>query len=88
MSRREVRAVQAQWSAQPAGNGSNNDENEEKDAMLRRVIRDMNSNNDNTLDGERKLGWWNGGSHFGKHNADPYAIPTGLADAGGTYYGE
>jgi hypothetical protein len=93
MSRREVRAVQARWSAQPAGNSSNDDDgNKEKDAMLRRVIRDMNDNNDNALDEagrrERKLGWWNGGSRFGKHNADPYAIPTGLADAGGTYYGE
>jgi hypothetical protein len=59
--------------------------------MLRRVIQDMKSNNDNdntVLDeaGRRKLAWWNGG--FGKHNGDPYAIPTGLADASKTYYGE
>jgi len=57
--------------SQPASNSSNNDDNKEKDAMLRRVMQDMNSNNDydNTLDEagrrERKLGWWNGGSHFG-----------------------
>lgn len=93
MSHEELLAVQAQWSAaQPTHSNSSsntNNDNKEQNAMLRRVIQDMNSNNDNNtvLDeagrSKRKLAWWNRGG-----NGDPYAIPTGLADASGTYYGE
>ena len=55
--------------SQPASNSSNNDDNKEKDAMLRQVMQDMNSNNDydNTLDAEvGMVEWW---ESFREHNA-------------------